>query len=121
VSVERRYLRTAWSRATHTRFDQLVVDDRSDFLFRLFIIAGEKIVELRGSNDQQGLSAPKRVIGLRQLLATATERMEGTEAVVEAAVKELLIVEPKKSSSMDVWKKTDSIPCETMNSGSWAA
>jgi hypothetical protein len=67
-------------------------------LFRLFIIAGEKIVELCGSNDQQDLSAPKRVIGLRQLLATAaTERMEGTEAVVEAAAEELLIVEPKKN------------------------
>jgi hypothetical protein len=66
---------TAWSQSTHDEYAGL--RDLTGLLstmeeisfFRRQILAGEKVVELRGSDDRQNLSAPKRVIGLHQLLA----------------------------------------------------
>jgi hypothetical protein len=48
--------------------DRLVIDDRGNFFLQWFIVTGEKIIELRGSNGRWDLSAPKGVIGLHQLL-----------------------------------------------------
>jgi hypothetical protein len=66
---------TAWSQSTHDEYAGLwdltgllsTMEEIS--FFRRQILAGERIVELRGSDGRQNLSAPKRVIGLRQLLA----------------------------------------------------
>jgi hypothetical protein len=47
---------------------RLVVDDRSEFLLRLLIVAGEKIVELCDTNCREDLSTPYRIVGLPKLL-----------------------------------------------------